>query len=233
MEQITISGHTATIEQVTEHLTVYHFGYEKNAKGEKLCSITFQKGQNDLFTKAWYKDGLTKKLLKSWWIVNVGVGVEKSVNFVYPYNPTFKAVKKDDKIDYQRNFDWIFEATEENAIRILEEIVKRFFGSDPLRPETDGGSTSTERPKPTIAKQFENLKAKHPDAVLLFRVGDFYETYNEDAKTINKVLGVTLTKAKSEKCWHKCLAGFPAHALDKYLPKLTKANYRVAICDLQ
>ena len=85
-----------------------------------------------------------------------------------------------------------------------------------------------------MIKQFFELKAKHPDAIMLFRCGDFYETYSKDAETASKILGITLTK--SSKTQDKegkplALAGFPYHALDSYLPKLIRAGQRVAICD--
>ena len=80
-----------------------------------------------------------------------------------------------------------------------------------------------------IMKQWEELKAKHPDALLLFRVGDFYEMYEQDAKRGAEVLGITLTKRNGSK--DSYLAGFPHHALDTYLPKLIRAGERVAICD--
>ena len=80
-----------------------------------------------------------------------------------------------------------------------------------------------------MIKQFNELKSKHPDAVILFRVGDFYESYFEDAKKVSEVLGITLTKRSGEDGYY--LAGFPHHALDTYLPKLIRAGLRVAICD--
>ena len=79
-----------------------------------------------------------------------------------------------------------------------------------------------------MVETFNELKAKHPDAVILFRVGDFYESYFDDAKKIADVLGVTLTRQAKTKM---DLAGFPCHALDTYLPKLIGAGLRVAICD--
>ena len=85
-----------------------------------------------------------------------------------------------------------------------------------------------------MLKQFYELKAKHLDAILLFRCGDFYETYGEDAEEISKILGITLTKSIKQKDKDGkplALAGFPHHALDTYLPKLIKAGKRVAICD--
>lgn len=81
----------------------------------------------------------------------------------------------------------------------------------------------------SIMKQWKELKGKHPDALLLFRIGDFYEMYKQDAKRGSEVLGITLTKMNERKDFH--LAGFPHQALDTYLPKLIRAGERVAICD--
>ncbi|MCD8285317.1 MAG: DNA mismatch repair protein MutS [Prevotellaceae bacterium] len=82
-----------------------------------------------------------------------------------------------------------------------------------------------------MMKQFFELKSKHPDAILLFRCGDFYETYGEDAATAAKILGITLTKRNNKGEAETAMAGFPHHALDTYLPKLIRAGRRVAICD--
>lgn len=81
-----------------------------------------------------------------------------------------------------------------------------------------------------MMRQFHDLKRKHPDAVLLFRCGDFYEVYGDDAKVCAKVLGITLTFRDLGE--HIDMAGFPYHALDTYLPKIIRAGHRVAICDL-
>ena len=86
--------------------------------------------------------------------------------------------------------------------------------------------------KPTpILKQYEDMKKKHPDAVLLFRVGDFYEIFGEDAVIASEILGITLTRRANG--WDKyiSLAGFPHHALDIYLPIIVRAGHRVAICE--
>lgn len=85
-------------------------------------------------------------------------------------------------------------------------------------------------------KQFNELKAKHPEAILLFRIGDFYEAYDEDATKIGEILGITVTrkfnsKDKGSDGHTLKMAGFPYHALDTYLPKLIRAGLRVAICD--
>ena len=82
-----------------------------------------------------------------------------------------------------------------------------------------------------MMKQFQDLKAKHPDAVMLFRCGDFYETYSTDAIVAAEILGITLTKRANGKGKTIEMAGFPHHALDTYLPKLVRAGKRVAICD--
>ncbi|WP_353330906.1 DNA mismatch repair protein MutS [Bacteroides sedimenti] len=82
-----------------------------------------------------------------------------------------------------------------------------------------------------MMKQFLDLKAKHPDAVMLFRCGDFYETYSEDAIIASEILGITLTKRANGQAKTIEMAGFPHHALDTYLPKLIRAGKRVAICD--
>ena len=82
-----------------------------------------------------------------------------------------------------------------------------------------------------MMKQYFELKEKHPDAVMLFRCGDFYETYSEDAITAANILGITLTKRANGQAKHVEMAGFPFHALDTYLPKLVRAGKRVAICD--
>jgi DNA mismatch repair protein MutS len=82
-----------------------------------------------------------------------------------------------------------------------------------------------------MMKQFNEIKAKHPDAILLFRCGDFYETFSTDAIRASQILGITLTKRANGSAKTIELAGFPHHALDTYLPKLVRAGMRVAICD--
>jgi DNA mismatch repair protein MutS len=89
-------------------------------------------------------------------------------------------------------------------------------------------TSETETP---MMKQYNAFKAKYPDAILLFRVGDFYETFAEDARRTAAVLGIVLTKRSNGKASEVELAGFPHHALDTYLPKLVRAGHRVAVCD--
>ncbi len=88
--------------------------------------------------------------------------------------------------------------------------------------------TSKETP---LMKQYNQIKAKYPDALLLFRVGDFYETFGEDAVRTSKILGIILTKRGAGSTSETELAGFPHHSLNTYLPKLVRAGCRVAICD--
>ena len=82
-----------------------------------------------------------------------------------------------------------------------------------------------------LMRQYFSIKAKHPTAILLFRVGDFYETFGEDAITASKVLGIVLTRRANGTASHVELAGFPHHSIDSYLPKLVRAGYKVAVCD--
>ena len=89
--------------------------------------------------------------------------------------------------------------------------------------------TTTTKTENKMVKMFNELKARHPDAVILFRVGEFYESYFDDAKKVADATGATLTKRSGEDGYY--LTGFPHHALDTYLPKLIRAGLRVAICD--
>lgn len=108
--------------------------------------------------------------------------------------------------------------------------------SDNINKKTMTMKQTEETTKPSIMEQYNELKEKHPGAVLLFRIGDFYEAYDEDAVKIGEILGVTVTrkfnsKEKGSDGHALKMAGFPHHALDIYLPKLIKAGVRVAICD--
>src|SRR5690349_13063891 len=93
------------------------------------------------------------------------------------------------------------------------------------------GMSKTKTAETPLMQQHGAIKARYPDAVLLFRVGDFYETFGQDAIIASGVLGITLTKRNNGGASDSELAGFPHHALDTYLHKLVKAGYRVAICD--
>ena len=95
--------------------------------------------------------------------------------------------------------------------------------------ESVGEAPAAVEPSP-VARQYEEMKAKHPDAVLLFLVGDFYESFGDDAKIVSDVCGLVLTRTQAQDITAE-QAAFPAHALDSYLPKLVRAGKRVAICD--
>ena len=95
--------------------------------------------------------------------------------------------------------------------------------------ESVGEAPAAVEPSP-VARQYEEMKAKHPDAVLLFRVGDFYESFGDDAKIVSDVCGLVLTRTQAQDITAE-QAAFPAHALDSYLPRLVRAGKRVAICD--
>lgn len=90
--------------------------------------------------------------------------------------------------------------------------------------------TSKPTKQPPLLAQYQEMKKKHPDAILLFRVGDFYEIFGEDAKAASEILCITLTRRANGKQYIE-LAGFPHHSLDIYLPKLVRAGHRVAICE--
>ena len=108
----------------------------------------------------------------------------------------------------------------------IEDVIKKLGGTiDEPEPETENESEDEDKLSPMM-KQYQELKEKHPDATLLFRCGDFYESYHEDAERTAKILGITLTQRGEIK-----MAGFPHHALDIYLPKLIRSGLRVAICD--
>lgn len=92
-------------------------------------------------------------------------------------------------------------------------------------------SAKNEVKETPLMKQYNDIKQKYPDACLLFRVGDFYETFGEDAVRASKILGIVLTKRSAGSPSETQLAGFPHHSLNTYLPKLVKAGLRVAICD--
>ena len=97
-----------------------------------------------------------------------------------------------------------------------------------LHSNFDAMAKQSETP---LMKQYNQFKSQYPDAILLFRVGDFYETFGEDAVKTSQILGIVLTKRSNGAAADMDLAGFPHHAIDTYLPKLVRAGYRVAICD--
>lgn len=118
----------------------------------------------------------------------------------------------------------------EIAFDSLEDCMKHYkVGEYAEDVKADSKQQEQQQPELTpIEKQWEKLKAKHPDALLLFRCGDFYEAYEDDAKACAEILGITLTRRIKG---GKQMAGFPYHALDSYQPKLVRAGKRIAICD--
>ena len=113
------------------------------------------------------------------------------------------------------------------------------YNSQGIKPPTPDPIKPTPKPEPQkskvaqipLMKQYEEMKKKHPDAILIFRVGDFYEMFGKDAVEASEVLGITLTRRMNGNAGAIELAGFPHHALDTYLPKLVRAGKRVAICE--
>ncbi len=119
---------------------------------------------------------------------------------------------------------------EQKAVEDAMAVAGEFTDAEPVldssAPEVE--SIALENSSSSLPEQFKSLKEKHPDAVLLFRCGDFYESYHEDAQKVADSLGLTLTKRSHDGVY---MAGFPYHALDTYLPRLVRKGYRVAICD--
>lgn len=111
------------------------------------------------------------------------------------------------------------------------EFDKRNLIFDSMAVHRSMIKSATSETETPLMKQYNAFKAKYPDAILLFRVGDFYETFAEDARKASAVLGIVLTKRSNGKASEVELAGFPYHALDTYLPKLVRAGHRVAVCD--
>lgn len=124
----------------------------------------------------------------------------------------------------QRIIDLMAASVETEEAEQVAEPTEEPASSDSVAP-AETASNDTDSP---MLKQFKDLKKKHPDALLLFRCGDFYETYMDDAKAASEILGITLTRNSKTGI---NMAGFPYHALDGYLPKLIRAGKRVAICD--
>lgn len=157
--------------------------------------------------------------------------------------PTYTATSKDESsetvnTENSENDEEItmMNITPEN-VGDLHNTLGGIFGEDqestckestPRVSKTKAGKKDEMKP---LMKQYEEMKKKHPDAILLFRVGDFYETFCKDAVEVSEVLGITLTKRMDNKANPIELTGFPHHALNTYLPKLTQAGKRVAICE--
>ena len=129
-------------------------------------------------------------------------------------------------LDYQRAKD---AAAQENVAEEATQVAQEVAGEAGAEQESAPEEQELVRtPNNVYVSQYEDLKRKHPDALLLFRCGDFYECYDEHAEKAAECLGITLTVHNST---GRKIAGFPHHALDTYLPKLIRAGHRIAICD--
>jgi len=118
--------------------------------------------------------------------------------------------------------------SDKNGFASIKECLKFYHIHE--QAEEEEPATNVVQPSPVI-QQWMDIKAKHPDALILFRCGDFYETYDNDAEDCGRILGIIVRKYHETEANDIKVAGFPYHALDTYLPKLVRAGYRVAICD--
>lgn len=136
--------------------------------------------------------------------------------------------KEEDRIRYFPGYDGIepFIAFAKDTV----EMIKTHHIEEEKRKTQEMKSTKVSNTPENVMEQFDRMKGKHPDAILLFRVGDFYETYKQDAVKASQILGITTAKRAVDGQEIK-IAGFPHHALDTYLPKLVRAGMRVAICE--
>ena len=156
--------------------------------------------------------------------------VESAKNSKNGYTFDLKDVWKAARLKYKLAKQTVIDAFEilvkEHEIKKVGEGPSNLFSLVELMPKEE------KKAEPTpIMKQFRELKAKHPDALILFRCGDFYETYDNDAEDCGRILGIIVRKYHETEANDIKVAGFPYHALDTYLPKLVRAGYRVAICD--
>lgn len=122
-------------------------------------------------------------------------------------------------------------AAEAKAAKEAEDKAEAEPSTEAEAPKAEKVEAPKGKKDTPLMKQYEEMKKKHPDAILLFRVGDFYETFSEDAVVCADILKITLTRRANGKDKFIELAGFPHHALDTYLPKLVRAGKRVAICE--
>ena len=114
--------------------------------------------------------------------------------------------------------------------KLMADVSASKAQAEPSAPQESAPEAEQVSEPSALAKAYVEMKSKHPDSLLLFRMGDFYEAFGEDAKAVSDVLGITLTRRNAKDCTEQ-MAGFPHHALDTYLPKLVRAGLRVVICD--
>ena len=121
--------------------------------------------------------------------------------------------------------------TRKNAIPILEYLDKCTYTIRNGAERLKGIILLSKSSKTPLMVQYDEIKSNYSDSILLFRMGDFYETFGQDATIASEILGIVLTKRSNGKASDVNLAGFPYHSLDNYLPKLIKAGHKVAICE--
>ena len=126
--------------------------------------------------------------------------------------------------EYNKAIDGVRKKHEKAKARAITELAK-------LGYDINGKKLKTEDKPKDFVTEHAKMKEKHPDSVILFRVGDFYETFGDDAKQVSEILGITLTQRKAARGTETQLCGFPHHALDTYLPKLIHGGLKVAICE--
>ena len=158
----------------------------------------------------------------------------------YKVSEVSTRLKRGDDLSYVIGYDnrtWLNNPSYKELLDSIKESVAKYLPKEaPKDKHTSSTKDSKQEEKPVtgaqtpILKQYDEMKKKHPDAILLFRVGDFYEVFKQDAEETSKILGITLTK-RSTGDGAVEMAGFPHHALDSYLPKLVRAGRRVAICE--
>lgn len=134
----------------------------------------------------------------------------------------------DSSVELKTTTDGVTESVVEGATEGVTDVAQSIKEPKPKKRATKQPKEYVETP---LMKQYYSIKAVHPDAILLFRVGDFYETFGEDAIKASSILGITLTRRANGAASYVELAGFPYHAVDTYLPKLVRSGARVAICE--
>lgn len=160
----------------------------------------------------------------------------------YKVSEVSTRLKRGDAYSYVIGYDnrtWLSHPTYQEVVESIRESIEKYLPKaeapeEIQTPSNKGPERETKRgtgAQTPILKQYEEMKKKHPDAILLFRVGDFYEVFKQDAVDASKILGITLTRRANGKEGAVELAGFPHQALDTYLPKLVRSGRRVAMCE--
>lgn len=173
----------------------------------------------------WYREYLRVKMSEGWYPGALTAHICSKV--IRQWKPD----------DVQESDMKIIQATEKRNDKIKERLEELGYDVHGKKIKTEKKADQAESvihettSDKSLMEQYEEMKKKHPDSILLFRVGDFYECFGEDAVKVSEVLGITLTKRADGKSARIEIAGFPHHALDSYIPKLIRKGLRVAICD--